>query len=73
MPGSAGLARVEAVVYVKGSIDDPAKAPAHVTAGRYIGKGDGSPRFRPVNRGQWGCPECRPRWRGSISGARRGR
>jgi hypothetical protein len=39
-----------------GSIDDPAKAPAHVAAGRSIEKGDGSPQFGPVNREPWDSP-----------------
>ena len=38
------------VVYANGSIVDPAKDPAHVAAGWYIEKGDGSPQFGPVNR-----------------------
>jgi hypothetical protein len=44
------------VVYANGSIDDPAKASAHVAAGWSIEKSDGSPHFDPVNREQWDWP-----------------
>jgi hypothetical protein len=40
----------------------PAKVPAHLAAGWYIEKGDGSRRFGPVNRELWDWPrlEARP-------------
>jgi hypothetical protein len=40
------------VVYGNGSIHDPTKAPAHVAASWYIGKGEGSPHLGPANREQ---------------------
>ena len=59
------------VVYANGSIDDPAKAPAHVAAGWYIEKGDGAPQFGPVNRELWDWPRFTRAARGpGASGAR---
>ena len=44
------------VIYANGPTPTRQERPAHVVVGWYIEKGDGSPRFGPVNRELWDWP-----------------